>query len=449
MVYLVDPDEGRLQFEVDAGIRNSEARQLLRDLSLPVGVGLFGHAIANREVVVSGDYRRDRRFPHSPVADRVVVIANMRSMAAAPLIAEGEVLGALGAYSSQIDDFDEAEIALLRALADHAAAAIANQRLIERLARSQEELARRVEAQRTLGEISASIAVIRQPTEILQSVVDAARRLIGSDGAHLTLMQPGGKVLRPTVVVGGNAAWTEDWLSQLDFPVDGGINGLAAARGEVIHTEDYLVDPRIPHDEGDQAVAERLALRGMAAAPLLAPGGEVIGTLAVSFEAPHRFGDDELALLQGLADQGAIAISNARLTEELERSREQYRYLVDESVDIMWSIDADMRFTYISDSVERMTGFRPDELIGQHVSVATAPESMETVAATFSELQEHPERVYRLRILEPRKDGSMLPVEIRGTGIVDAEGRLIGAHGTNRDITEIARLEEDLREQAG
>ena len=62
----------------------------------------------------------------------------------------------------------------------------------ERLARSQDELARRVDAQRTLGEISARIAVIREPGEILQSVVEAARRLIGSDGAHLTLMRPDG-----------------------------------------------------------------------------------------------------------------------------------------------------------------------------------------------------------------------------------------------------------------
>ncbi|MGI8657542.1 MAG: GAF domain-containing protein [Candidatus Limnocylindria bacterium] len=285
MVYLVDPGSHRLRFACDAGIRDPEARELIRTLSLPVGVGLFGHAIGTGEVVVSGDYREDRRFEHSPVADRIVASANMRSMAAAPLVAEGEVLGALGAYSSRVDDFSEAEVALLRSLADHAAAAIANQRLIEELARSKEELARRVE-------------------------------------------------------------------------------------------------------------------------------------------------------------------TNARLTEELERSREQFRYLVDESVDIMWSIDAEMRFTYISDSVERMTGFRPDELIGQHVSMATAPESMELVARAFAEMRQHPRRVYRLRILEPRKDGSMLPVEIRGTGIVDAEGTLIGAHGTNRDITEIARLERELRDQA-
>ena len=124
--------------------------------SLPIGVGLFGHVAATGEAIVAGDYRRDKRFEHSPIADRIVNIANMRSMAAAPLIAEGEVIGALGAYSSKIDDFSEAGVALLRALADHAAAAIANQRLIERLASSQEELARRVDAQRTLGEIAAT-----------------------------------------------------------------------------------------------------------------------------------------------------------------------------------------------------------------------------------------------------------------------------------------------------
>jgi GAF domain-containing protein len=321
MVYLVDGDQ--MRFAVDAGIRNPEAQQLIRDLVLPIGVGLFGHTVESGEPIVSGDYRRDRRFQHSPVADRIVTIANMRSMAAAPLIADGEVLGALGAYSSRIDDFDEAGVALLRALADHAAAAIANQRLIERLEASQAELARRMEAQRTLGEIAARIAVIREPDEVLHSVVDAARRLIGSDGAHLTLTSPDGAFLRPTVVVGGNPHWTEDWLAQLEFPVNGGINGLAAGTGEVIWTEDYLVDPRIPHEEDDQAVAIRLELRGMAAAPLRGPEGGVIGTLAVSFDRPHRFGDDELALLQGLADQGAIAIANARLTDELRHHADE------------------------------------------------------------------------------------------------------------------------------
>src|SRR5262245_13235143 len=59
MVYLVD--DGMLRFAVDAGIRNPEAQQLVRDLSLPIGHGIFGHVAATGELLVTGDYRRDRR----------------------------------------------------------------------------------------------------------------------------------------------------------------------------------------------------------------------------------------------------------------------------------------------------------------------------------------------------------------------------------------------------
>jgi len=447
MVYLVD-DEGRMQFAVDAGIRNAEAQRLIRDLSLPVGVGLFGHSAASGEVVVSGDYRHDERFPHSPIADRIVSIANMRSMAAAPLIADGEVLGALGAYSSRVDDFDEAEIALLRALADHAAAAMANQRLIERLARSQEELARRVDAQRTLGKITSSIAAIRSSDEVLQEVVASARRLLGSDGAHLTLMDPGGEYLRPTVVEGGNAAWTEEWLEQLRFPVDGGINGLAAGSGEVIATEDYLVDPRIPHEPDDQAVAERLALRGMAAAPLRGPEGQVIGTLAVSYEAVHRFGDDELELLVGLADQGAIAISNARLLEKLSSSEGRFRHLVTSSPDLVWETDADGHFTFLSPRLADLTGWSPEELVGQSWPAIVAEESMPRAQETWAGLQADPSKVRKIRFMLRLRQGDPIPAEVYAIGS-QRDGVFIGAHGSIRDLTEAEQLTERLRQQAG
>ena len=56
MVYLVDSGD-QMRFAVDAGIRNPEAQQLIRDLTLPVGVGLFGHSVATAEVVVSAKLR--------------------------------------------------------------------------------------------------------------------------------------------------------------------------------------------------------------------------------------------------------------------------------------------------------------------------------------------------------------------------------------------------------
>ncbi len=445
MVYLVD-DDRRMRFAVDAGIRNPEARRLIRDLSLPVGVGLFGHAVATGEVVVSGDYPHDERFAHTDIADRIVHVADMQSMAAAPLIAEGEVLGALGAYSSRLDDFDEAEVALLRALADHAAAAIANQRLIERLARSQDELARRVDAQHTLSQITASIAAIRGLDDVLHEVVDAARRLLGSDGAHLTLMDDTGEFLRPTVLTGGNPAWTEEWLAELEFPVNGGINGLAAGTGEVVATEDYLVDPRIPHEESDQSVAERLGLRGMASAPLRGPEGQVIGTLAVSFDEVHRFSEDELELLVGLADQGAIAIANARLLEKVSSSEGRFRHLVTSSPDLVWETDVEGRFTFLSPRLAELTGWEPRELLGKSWAAIVAPESMPDAQATWERLRSDPSDVRKIRFMLRRRDGPTIPAEVYAIGS-DRDGVFSGAHGSIRDLTTSERLMERLREQ--
>ena len=335
MVYLVDGD--RMRFAVDAGIQNAEAQQLIRDLSLPVGVGLFGHAVASGEVVVSADYRRDKRFPHSPIADRIVSVANMRSMVAAPLIADGEVLGALGAYSSRIDGFDESGIALLRALADHAATTIANQRLIDRLARSQEELARltddlrghadelahRVEAQRTLAEMATQLTSLRDPSEVLVQTLQEAARLLKGDGGQIGMVttDPDGKLRWAdghSLVHGELTAFTKDDHTT----VDDGVSGRALLERKVTWTDDYTVDPSFPHDARSDRIARRLGIRAVIAAPLIADG-EPIGAIGVYSERPGAFDADDGELLGLLADQAAIVLTNARLNREAEVSADQ------------------------------------------------------------------------------------------------------------------------------
>jgi two-component system sensor histidine kinase UhpB len=441
MVYLLQPSGRELRFAVDAGIRDSEARELIRDLTLPVGTGMFGAAVEHRAPIVTGDYPNDGRFRHYEVADRIATVAGMRSMAVAPLIVGDEVLGALGAFTSRLDDFDEARVRLLQALADHAAVRIANLRLIE-------ELAQRVEAQRTLGSIAARITAIRGTQELLQEVVDAARRLLGSDGAHLTELPRGERERIPIVMAGHTDAETRAWLASRRFPLHGGINGLAAGNGELVWTADYDADPRIPHDPDDDDAARRLGLCGMAAAPLRAPGGEIIGTLAISFEQPHEFVDAELELLQRLADQAAIAIANARLRDELTESERRYRFLVDNSVDIMYTTDAEGRFTYLSERIEQLAGFKPEELIGRHFLDATDPAEGAALAAAWERLKAHPDERLRVRFHLPTKDGRRIAAEVQGLGIVDEEGRFVGSRGAARDMREIERLEVELRERA-
>jgi PAS domain S-box-containing protein len=350
MVYLVDRDEGRLRFAVDAGISSPEARQLIRDLSLPVGVGLFGHAISSGEVVVSGDYRRDKRFRHSPVADRIVIKANMRSMAAAPLIADGEVLGALGAYSSRVDAFEEAEIALLRALADHAATAIANQRLIEDLARSREELGRRVEAQRTLekdlreqadelahrveaqgtlAEMATQLTSLRDPSAVLEQTLRAAVRLLKGNGGQIGMVAEDAEgVLR----WGDGHSLVHDALEPFTKEdhtrADDGVSGRAIHTGRASWTDDYLADESFAHEGESDRVARELGIRAVIAAPLIGDGGPM-GAIGVFAESPRAFDADAGELLGLLADQAAIVLTNARLNAEAEVTAQKLAHRVE------------------------------------------------------------------------------------------------------------------------
>ena len=439
MIYLVDEASETLRFAYDAGITDRRARRLIRDLTLPIGVGMFGTTVSRRQLIVTDDYPADKRFEHSPVADDIVHSAGMRSMAVTPLVAGERVIGAMGAYANRPAAFSEAQIRLLRALGDHAATAIANRQQAA-------ELKLRVETQQTLQKLAAQITAIRDPDELLQQVVDGAQRLIGSDGAHLTLRDPDAPILRPHVITGGLDEVTREWLARQELPIGGGMNGLAAEQGAPIWTHDYLVDPRIPHTRDDQSVARRMGLRGMAVAPLRAPEGEIFGTLAVSWEHVHDTSADEIELLQSLADIAAIAIANARLYEQMTESGRRYRFLVDNSPDLIWTVDKDGSFTYLSETVRSLIGWGPGELIGHHFAEIVAPESLPNVLEHWQRVVDEPDQPQQYRLNVLHRDGTHITMEVNGLGTV-IDGEFAGGHGSVRDIRERVALEEGLRKQ--
>src|SRR4051812_26216006 len=202
MVYLVDPATGHLRFAHDAGIRSKRSRELVRSIDLPVGTGMFGLAVERRSVVLTHDYLTDEAFPHAEDTDKVVTDSGIRSMVVAPLVAGDEVFGALGTFSSRLDAFSESDIRLVRALADHAAAAMANARLIEALDASRGEVVARADIERTLREISARISAATDLPAVLQLTVEEAARLMAAEGSRIDLVDPAIGQLRAAYAAG-------------------------------------------------------------------------------------------------------------------------------------------------------------------------------------------------------------------------------------------------------
>jgi len=426
-VYRVDDNEESL---VPVLARDANAEAVL-GFAVPRGQGLTWWTVEHREPVRLNEGLDDPRLvqiPNTPVEEEAIIVV--------PLISGDEVIGAMNISRSGGPEvgFTDVDFELVQLFAGQAAVAIANARLYD-------QLRNRVDAQRSLAEIAAQIASLHEPQWVLDRSVADAARLLKADRAQINLLaDDSGYLDRPIA-----AAPTSPSAEDVRVPIGSGIAGMAAAERKVRWTGDYLTDSAFPHDPGDARI-EAQGIHSMMAAPLLGPD-RLIGTITVQAIEENAFGPEDAELLQLLADQAAIALTNARLYAEVEESERRYRHLVDNSPDIVWSIDAEGRFTFLSDSLESRTGWKPEDLLGQSFTLLAGGGSLAAATEAWEILRAEPGREQRVRLDLPLPDGRIAQTEVAMTATV-VDGRFAGAHGSVRDISERERLEGDLRGQA-
>ncbi len=129
----------------------------------------------------------------------------------------------------------------------------------------------------------------------------------------------------------------------------------------------------------------------------------------------------------------------------LRASEEKYRLLVENSKDITWTVDLQGRWTFISSNMEKVTGYRADELIGKVLWDFLAPESHDLVKDKLRR-RVRGEDLPPYEVMFVGKDGRHMPFEVLAASIVGAGGNVVGVQGVSRDITERKRAEQDLNE---
>ena len=162
---------------------------------------------------------------------------------------------------------------------------------------------------------------------------------------------------------------------------------------------------------------------------------------------------DELRELRSRVAEFESDKANYLGTEKaLTESEEKFRFLTEAMVDIMWTMDLNLRTTYVSPSIERLLGLSQEERKRQTIEEQVTPESLlkiqEILSIEFQCEQEgtaDPNRDITIETEDYRKDGSTAWLENKVRAIRDSKGTLIGLHGLSRDITERKRMEEKLR----
>jgi len=146
-------------------------------------------------------------------------------------------------------------------------------------------------------------------------------------------------------------------------------------------------------------------------------------------------------------------ITERKQSEELfKQSEAQYRLLADHMKDQVWLMDLDLKWKYISPSVEKLWGYTLEELIQLPLDKLLTEASFPTVTAFFSiempkALAASPNySLKRLLEFECRcKNGRILWIESSFSVIRDENGKPLSLLGEGRDITERKQMEDSFR----
>lgn len=149
MTYLsvYDEDTGDLWVRASHGVVSPE----LKTLRVPSGAGLASQVVASKTAQWTSDYEHAELLSH-PTVSAAVRTEGIQCLLGAPMLAEGQILGALFAADRYRHDFTTDQVALLTAFADHAALVVHRARLFSAV----EQQAREAASARAVAEERAA-----------------------------------------------------------------------------------------------------------------------------------------------------------------------------------------------------------------------------------------------------------------------------------------------------
>ncbi|HEY9854809.1 MAG TPA: ATP-binding protein [Stenomitos sp.] len=191
----------------------------------------------------------------------------------------------------------------------------------------------------------------------------------------------------------------------------------------------------------------------------IAQEDHVLGVLACGFKSTGLFASDSfLKLLQALANELAIALSNTQLRQREELIKRQLEVTLSNLADAVLVVGRDERIVLVNDAMIRLFGLPEKERIyGTHLTEFAARTAPHDLTGRLIPTGEYPTRLTALRSLQgvathgqfrfTRSDGSELILSISSVPVLDAAGEVVQSVTVYRDITELYRLKEELEQR--
>jgi len=300
----------------------------------------------------------------------------------------------------------------------------------------------------SLQRINFAINTTLNLQEVLRRIVAEIVSLLNAQSASVVLYNRQTDEAQLTTTYGQDAT-----TGTLRYPLAGSLSGWVAANRKPLRVsrltpEEWPIPWRL---------AEQLGKTPEHVSALLVPlwiQGEVSGCLETVWSLPHIITDHEETLLQAVAVQAAIAITNARLFQEkedalqetkraleaLRYSETRYRALAENTYDLICELDEEGRYVYLSPNYPEVLGYAFAELLGRSAFELVHADDLPGVLTEFAKQAGK----VTFRILH--KSGEWRWFESTGKEYVTQTGEKRGVI-VSRDISERKRAEAQLTEE--
>jgi GAF domain-containing protein len=224
----------------------------------------------------------------------------IKSILTLPIVARGKVIGVMRLLTGWPRHFSEEEIAFAASLAEQCGTAIENARMYELQYREMQYL-------KAIQEVSKTISSMLDIQDVLAMIVRKIPEIMQTKAATIRLLDSSGRKLELAAAYGLSGKYLQRG------PVDAEESIALALEGKPLAIYDATTDPRIFYRDA----AKEEGIKSILVVPIVVRK-KIIGIMRLLTDEFRGFAEDEIDFAVALAEQGGIAIENAKIYGKLK-----------------------------------------------------------------------------------------------------------------------------------
>ena len=340
-IYLAEPEANEIELKISIGVTLSNIKNTIK-----LGQGLVGKVWQTGTPLITNNYDNWSGRPHTFKKGLI------KAMAGIPLISDSKIIGVLCVchdFKSE-QTFGNEEIELLNRLAHLASVALDNARMFEETNRAYQQAEARAKELATLNRIAQIIASPKVLKTALNTVAKEIVNLLNVSTSTITLLNS----QQTTLTIIANYSQDHKTFNLIDETITLANNLAFTYIIETKKTTPIYQAQTNPLTVGIHTMLRNHQLNSLLITPLTTRN-EVIGTLDIFSKQKKRiFTQSETILIETIAGQIAVAITNARLFEQEHRQTQIAESLRQVATVLTASLDQDVVMNTVIEQLQQI-----------------------------------------------------------------------------------------------